>query len=184
MKICDLLTEDISGSAFHGSFSPNIKKFRPFTHLGSRQAALDRLVQVHTNEPDWQSKTRAYIYTVNLDTSKTALVTDYPNLGDPPGDFKKLVKWIPELKKDPRINSCGGAEQLTDISLRIKARLIPNAQKFIDEFINILRNCGIEGFRYVNQIEDPGQMSYIAFDQNALQVVKQETVNLADLIGK
>jgi len=184
-------------AAFHGSFRPRIGKFKSFSHFGSEQAANDRLQFLTANDPRFKGQTTGYLYKLDLGINSPATVRDYPSLQDPStGRMDKIVAWVNDLIKDPRVKSYvwnyknpqGQTQQKTGVD-RLKGiqygaktghwREWESPAVFLGRFIQALRDMGIDGFVYKNQVEHKGELSYIAFDPDSVRVMgRAKPVNL------
>jgi hypothetical protein len=185
-------------ASFHGSFRPRIGKFKPFSHFGSEQAANDRLQFLTAHDPRFKGQTTGYLYKLDLGINSPATVKDYPSLQDPStGRMDKIVAWINDLIKDPRVKSYvwnykdtqGKPQQKTGVD-RLKGiqysakngywREWESPAVFLGRFVQALRDMGIDGFVYKNQVEHKGELSYIAFDPDSVRVMgRAKPVNLA-----
>jgi hypothetical protein len=185
-------------AAFHGSFRPRIGKFKSFSHFGSEQAANDRLQFLTANDPRFKGQTTGYLYKLDLGINSPATVKDYPSLQDPStGRMDKIVAWVNDLIKDPRVKSYvwnykdtqGKPQQKTGVD-RLKGiqysakngywREWESPAVFLGRFVQALRDMGIDGFVYKNQVEHKGELSYIAFDPDSVRVMgRAKPVNLA-----
>ena len=184
-------------AAFHGSFRPRIGKFKPFSHFGSEQAANDRLQFLTANDPRFKGQTTGYLYKLDLGINSPATVKDYPSLQDPStGRMDKIIAWVNDLIKDPRVKSYvwnykdpqgrpqqkTGVDRLKGIQYGAKTghwREWESPAVFLGRFVQALRDMGIDGFVYKNQVEHKGELSYIAFDPDSVRVIgRAKPVNL------
>lgn len=184
-------------AAFHGSFRPRIGKFKPFSHFGSEQAANDRLQFLTANDPRFKGQTTGYLYKLDLGINSPATVRDYPSLQDPStGRMDKIIAWVNDLIKDPRVKSYvwnykdpqgrpqqkTGVDRLKGIQYGAKTghwREWESPAVFLGRFVQALRDMGIDGFVYKNQVEHKGELSYIAFDPDSVRVIgRAKPVNL------
>jgi len=108
---------------YHATTFPKLKSFKPFSHFGTKQAALDRikdLLHAFENPDDemYQPKTleqavakeaprnleKAFLYTIALDIKNPVRVLDYINVGDPIigewSDAEKISLWSLDILKN------------------------------------------------------------------------------------
>jgi hypothetical protein len=185
-------------AAFHGSFRPRIGKFKPFSHFGTEKAANDRLHHLAAHDPRFKGQTTGYLYKLDLGINNPATVKDYPSLQDPStGRMDKIVAWVNDLVKDPRVKSYvwnykdqrGQTQQKTGVD-RLKGiqysakngywREWESPATFLNRFVTALQDMGIDGLVYKNQVENKGEISYIAFSPDNVKVMgRAKPVNLA-----
>lgn len=107
---------------YHATTIPQIESFKPFSHFGSKQAALGRikdLLHAYENPDDEMYKPttleqaaskkpprnveNAYLYTIALDIKNPSRVMDYTDAGDPTmdewSDAEKISLWSLDIKK-------------------------------------------------------------------------------------
>ena len=185
-------------AAFHGSFRPRIGKFKPFSHFGTEKAANDRLHHLAAHDPRFKGQTTGYLYKLDLGINNPATVKDYPSLQDPStGRMDKIVAWVNDLVKDPKVKSYvwnykdqrGQTQQKTGVD-RLKGiqysakngywREWESPATFLNRFVTALQDMGIDGLVYKNQVENKGEISYIAFSPDNVKVMgRAKPVNLA-----
>ena len=185
-------------AAFHGSFRPRIGKFKPFSHFGTEKAANDRLHHLAAHDPRFKGQTTGYLYKLDLGINNPATVKDYPSLQDPStGRMDKIVAWVNYLVKDPKVKSYvwnykdqrGQTQQKTGVD-RLKGiqysakngywREWESPATFLNRFVTALQDMGIDGLVYKNQVENKGEISYIAFSPDNVKVMgRAKPVNLA-----
>lgn len=108
---------------YHATTLPKLESFKPFSHFGTKQAALDRvkdLLHAYENPDDemYKPKTleqavakkaprnleKAFLYTIALDIKNPVRVQDYINAGDPVigewSDAEKISLWSLDILKN------------------------------------------------------------------------------------
>lgn len=170
-------------TAFHGSFRPRIEKFKPLSHFGSEQAALERLKAINKNQ------SAGYLYKLDLGIHHPAKVKDYYQLQDPnPNNVGKISAWVDDILKDPRVKQYkytwtgpNGNTEIrtgTDKLKYIKGMITKgwwseyySYVQFITLFTETLRDMGIDGLVYKNVVEHANELSYVALDFNNVRVI-------------
>lgn len=124
------------------------RKFRPFSHFGTKQAAKDRLRALDS------SKENYYFYVVQFD------VTGAPVIEDIEGDLEPL-EWAHVLDR----------RNILDIDLRSFRELSKKeAWAFLQK--ELLYN-DIKVLSYINTEEDVGSTSYVVIDTSIIKVLRR-----------
>jgi hypothetical protein len=163
IKLKDILNESVpDNEMWHVSFKPDIKKFNPLSHFGTKEAAMDRLKQLKKRKTKF-----AYLYKVKLNMTSPAKVNDYPEYDDE--DYKKYLMWLNDAKTFSSTIS-------NDIAtLQIWGEDGHNVKDF---FIEIMEKMGYDGLVYDNEVEDVGFDSFVIFNPKQVKILKVMKINL------
>ena len=152
------LTEDksINAVAYHGS-TDDIAEFRPFSHFGSEQAALDRM--------DYKKVKNGKVYKVELNINNPLTIKDFPGI-----HYERLYAF--ELRDKKLISQ----EEMEFITTE------QDPQELRKRLLSKLSDLGIDGFVYKNRYEDKGNLSYVIVDPRQAKIVDVQEVALEEEI--
>jgi hypothetical protein len=152
------LTEDksINTVAYHGS-TDDIAEFRPFSHFGSEQAALDRM--------DYKKVKNGKVYKVELNITNPLEIKDFPG--------SHYDRFYAFTLRDKKLISQGEMEYITTEE---------NPQELRKRLLSKLSDLGIDGFVYKNRYEDKGNLSYVIVDPRQAKIVDVQEVALEEEI--
>jgi len=157
-------------TAYHGTFRPRIEKFKPLSHFGSKEAAIERLNDLYGHDSRYKKEKQGYLYEVKLDIKNPVMMKDYPNISDPPSSFKKIEIWSKELMKNASIKNYKGVNPINkrpDTGTGILNHFYNLTNKgywaesfrpeqYLKLYLETLEKMGVKGFKYINTIEDKG----------------------------
>jgi hypothetical protein len=173
--------------AYHGSFRPRIQVFKPFSHFGTKEAALQRLGDLVEYDPRYKKEKKGYLYELRLNITNPCPVKDNPELKDPPASVQKIAQWCDDLKKTSQIKSYKGINPINgikdqkgvDILAHFKSltksgywgEMVNNSAQWTELFADFLEETGIDAFKYKNALEDKGSTSYIVLSPKSIKLV-------------
>lgn len=146
------LTEDksVNAVAYHGS-TDDITEFHPFSHFGSRIAAINRMEN---------KKVRGgKIYTVELNIKNPLEIKDFPGV-----HYDRFYAFV---LRDKKLISQEEMEYIT---------LEDNHNELRKKLLTKLNDLGIDGFVYKNRYEDKGNLSYVITDPKQAKIVNVQEV--------
>ena len=155
---------------YHASPRADLATFRPLTHLGTRDAALDRARR-------WES---ALLYSVELDASKILRVPDFM----PSDNRSALHTWmrlVDQLHYDvkPRVLS---AQDRADVFAAGRPTTVGSRTVFDDEAacakLAQLLSGRWDALSYINEFEDRGSVSYIILDPARVKITGMEALGV------
>lgn len=123
-------------------FSLNKKDFKPFTHFGTKEAAIERA-----------NGRKGFLYTVSMDTGKAILINDVSgdtNAFELANEFnlsKEEINSIKDIHKYPEISRW-------------------------DKLKEILLTKGVKLAKYKNKIEDKGSISFLVIDPSIINIIE------------
>jgi hypothetical protein len=190
VKTFDQFITEQTTELYHGSFRPRIEKFFMLTHVGDYECAVNRLKDLKENDPDFKDQLYGFIYRVTADISNPATVKDHTDVADPGViSFDKFYRWADELKTDSRIKNGkiieNGKEFSAENRMDYVKKLVERgwwfdfgdtekqaAKSFINYFVFLLNSVGITSLLYKNEVECPGNLSYIILNpRNNMKIV-------------
>lgn len=163
----------ISGPWYHGTFTPppDGEPFYPFTHLGTRETALDLLTDRYCLD---HVRGTPLLYTFEVPPAVTFL--DYPDFDSPDPRV-----WIMRLQGDKDRCFFPSIADYRELAVAIDRATAIGERHSRDCFGRWLAGQGYEGVRYINDHEGVGTTSIALADSSSLTLVMVEEVDMEEL---
>jgi len=164
------VTQLVDQTWYHGTFTlpPEGQQWYPFTHLGTRGAAIELLTDRYcldgaTGQPHLAS------FTVPEDLNLLD-VADF--------DSPDPAVWIGRLRSDKRLFPSW--DHATPLSRQLKGSPEDRPAR-LAVFGTWLKGLGYDGFQYINAHEGDGAVSMALADPTRLRPMETEVIDLSEL---
>jgi hypothetical protein len=155
----------------------DIDKFHPLTHFGTYKAARAVGSQLHVNDierefghPSPEERERFHYKARLVNKGNTFHLSNDGSLSHTPDTL------IHHLRRDGVLSHDEANNHLKHVVGLMSKHKTPNSQEAKEYVGNVIRSQGIHTLSYVNDIEHPGNKSYIITHPNQVHVIKKTKI--------